>query len=110
VQLSSSCFINDVSKYNVKFFRYTKGFLHQKAFIVDDKIAVVGTANLDNRSFSLNFEMMIYGFSKTYIKEVEEMLSSDFQGTKPIPLNEFENKSFPSRLIAKICRLLSPLQ
>ena len=110
VQLSASCFINDVSKYNVKFFRYNKGFLHQKAFIVDDKIAVIGTANLDNRSFSLNFEMMVYGFSKTFISEVEEMLSSDFQGLAQIPIDEFENKSFPRRLIAKICRLLSPLQ
>jgi cardiolipin synthase len=110
VHLSSSCFINDVSKYNIKFFRYTKGFLHQKAFIIDDKIAAIGTVNLDNRSFSLNFEMMVYGFSKSYISTVRQIFETDFSGVEQIPDNEFDNKPFKNRLIAKICRLLSPLQ
>lgn len=110
VQMSSSCFIHEVSKYNVKFFRYKSGFLHQKAFIVDDHIAAIGTANLDNRSFSLNFEMMIYGFSQDIVSEVKEMMEKDFLGAEAIPKTEFENKIFGYRLLAKMCSLLSPLQ
>ena len=49
-------------------------------------------------------------FTRLNERQVEEMLSSDFQGLAQIPIDEFENKSFPRRLIAKICRLLSPLQ
>lgn len=110
VQMSSSCFIHEVSKYKVKFYRYKQGFLHQKAFMVDDHIAMIGTANLDNRSFSLNFEMMVYGFSPDLICKVQEMLDKDFQGAEIIPETEFDTKSFTYRLLAKICRLLSPLQ
>ena len=41
----------------VKIYHYDNGFLHSKTLIIDDEIASVGTANMDNRSFTLNFEV-----------------------------------------------------
>jgi len=41
----------------VKFYRYTDGFLHEKVMLIDEDVATVGTANFDNRSFRLNFEI-----------------------------------------------------
>ena len=110
VRASTACFIHDFLHYNVQFYRYKEGFLHQKAFLIDDSIAVIGTANLDNRSFSLNFEIMIYNFSKDFIAEVKEMFERDFEVSERIPENEFESKPFKYQLFAKFCRLLSPLQ
>ena len=43
----------------LRIFRYEKGFLHNKVLLVDDEVAAVGSANLDNRSFRLNFEIMV---------------------------------------------------
>ena len=110
VQLSSRSFIESVMKYGVKFYRYKNGFLHQKAMLVDDTLASIGTANLDNRSFSLNFELMLYGFDKTFINDIDNMLSRDFDDSEVVPAGDFSSKSFIYQLLARICRLLSPLQ
>ena len=59
VYLSSFSYLADTEKAGIRVFRYTPGFLHQKAFLVDDTISAIGTSNLDNRSFRLNFEIML---------------------------------------------------
>ena len=110
VQMSSQCFIDSVSKYGVKFYRYKNGFLHEKVILVDEQIAVVGTANLDNRSFSLNFELLIYSFDKETVNTVESMLENDFENSELIPANEFSKRSFMYQLWAKVCSLGAPLQ
>ena len=48
---------NALLYYGVKIYHYDNGFLHSKTLIIDDEIASVGTANMDNRSFTLNFEV-----------------------------------------------------
>ena len=110
VQMSSQCFIDSVSRYGVKFYRYKEGFLHEKVMLVDEQIAVVGTANLDNRSFSLNFELMAYLFDRETVRAVEAMLLEDFKNSERIPADEFIKRSFVYQLWAKICSLGAPLQ
>ena len=78
--------------------------------LVDDTLASIGTANLDNRSFSLNFELMLYGFDKTFIDDIDDILSRDFENSEQVPIGDFSSKSFIYQLLARICRLLSPLQ
>ena len=110
VQMSSQCFIDSVSKHGVKFYRYKEGFLHEKVMLVDDHIAVVGTANLDNRSFSLNFELMAYSFDTETVSSVYRMLERDFENSEEIPVDEFSQRPFMYQLIAKIYSLGAPLQ
>lgn len=57
VKLSSFTFLRDLDTYGIQLWAYQKGFLHQKVVLMDDDIATVGTANLDNRSLALNFEI-----------------------------------------------------
>ena len=56
-----------------------KGSLHQKVFLVDDDLAGVGTANLDNRSLRLNFEITLAFADRNFAKEMETMLEEDFK-------------------------------
>jgi cardiolipin synthase len=56
-------------------FRYQPGFLHQKVMLVDDDIAAVGTANLDNRSFRLNFESTLMIVDKEFGVRVARLLA-----------------------------------
>ena len=58
--LASHAYFDEVRQAGVKVFRYTDGFMHQKVVLVDDDLCAVGTANLDNRSFRLNFESMVF--------------------------------------------------
>ena len=62
----------------VKFYRYQPGFMHHKVLVVDDGLAAVGTANFDNRSIRLNFEMMLVFADRTFANSVSQMLERDF--------------------------------
>ena len=57
VYLSSYSYLEEMTAANVKLFRYIPGFMHQKVMLVDHDYCSIGTANFDNRSFRLNFEI-----------------------------------------------------
>jgi cardiolipin synthase len=93
----------------IKLFRYTAGFLHQKVFLVDRQCAAVGTANLDNRSFRLNFELTFLNYDAAFIQAVEEMLAKDFENSRPVDLAEYTERSWGFRLLSRSARLLAPI-
>ena len=92
----------------VQIWRYTDGFLHQKAILVDDALMGVGTSNLDNRSFRLNFETMALFFDKGAARALEDLLVRDFKQAFRLetPLRQ---RHFVLRIGAPIARLFSPL-
>ena len=63
---------DELIKSGVRIFEYLPGFVHTKMFIADDDVAVVGTTNLDYRSFFLHFELSVVFFSSSIIKDVKE--------------------------------------
>src|SRR4051812_19951499 len=72
VQLSGYTFLPDLERAGVQTWRYTAGFLHEKALLVDD-VAGIGTANFDNRSFRLNFEITMLFAEPSFVQDVEKM-------------------------------------
>jgi cardiolipin synthase len=74
VYLASFANYEEILPLGIELYRYQKGFMHQKILLVDDDFAAVGTANMDNRSFRLNFEIMLLNFSRSFISTVETML------------------------------------
>jgi len=109
VYLSSYSFYEQTLPIGVKLYRYQKGFLHQKVVLTDGH-AAVGSANLDNRSFRLNFEITAFSTDHRFVLEVEEMLVQDFASARPVALSDFENRSFLFRAACRAARLLAPLQ
>ena len=83
--------------------------MHQKVILVDDDIAGVGTVNLDNRSFFLNFEVMTFSIDNHFIQSVETMLQSDLDVSLAIDLNTYQKKPFWFKLAARVSRLLAPI-
>jgi cardiolipin synthase len=93
----------------IRFYRYNEGFLHQKVMLVDDHIGWVGSANLDNRSFRLNFELNVVVEDALFCQQLEAMLERDFSASKEIPLGEWAHRSLLFRWWVKCVRLLAPL-
>ncbi|MCF8067716.1 MAG: cardiolipin synthase [Desulfobacterales bacterium] len=93
----------------ITFYRYVPGFLHQKVFLIDDMLAAVGTANMDNRSFRLNFEITALISDKKFVKQVEEMLETDFSQCRIAKADEYLKRGFLFRFGVKLARLLSPI-
>jgi cardiolipin synthase len=107
---SSFSFIAEAEPVGVKLYRYEPGFLHQKVVLVDDDFAAVGTANLDNRSFRLNFEITIAVSETGFAGDVEKMLSDDFDRSRQVTADEFHQRPIWFRFAVKASRLMAPIQ
>ena len=77
---------------------------------MDDQLACVGTANLDNRSFRLNFEISGLSPDAAFVEEVAHMLEIDFHHSEPVKVADFTERSFAFRLACRAARLLAPVQ
>ncbi|MCO8124973.1 cardiolipin synthase [Stieleria sp. TO1_6] len=110
VYLSSISYLQEAEDAGVKIYRYQPGFLHQKVALIDKHLSSIGTANLDNRSMRLNFEITMLIYGERFAGEVEKMLLADFAVSKRATPEEYTKRSFPFRLAVRICRLFAPLQ
>ena len=99
---------DEVREAGVKILHYDTGFMHQKAMVVDDWLASVGTINLDSRSCRLNFEATALVFDKDAAEAVATMLEADFDHSTPLE-TPLSGQRLWIRLFAPLARLFSPL-
>lgn len=107
--LCSFSYYTELQAVGIKLYRYHSGFMHQKVLLVDRDIAGVGTVNLDNRSFFLNFEVMTFAIDRHLIQSIKTMLEKDFDLSCSVNLNTYQKKPFWFKLAARISRLLAPI-
>ena len=109
VYLCSFAYYTELQAVGIKLYRYRTGFMHQKVILVDRDVAGIGTVNLDNRSFFLNFEVMTFSIDTQFISSIETMLQSDLTASRAIDLNTYQQKPFWFKLAARVSRLLAPI-
>jgi len=88
---------------------YDRGFLHAKSIVVDGKIASVGTANVDIRSFKLNFEANAILYDSAAAARLQEIFEDDLKYCRELTLEQYEARSRMQRLKESFTRLLSPI-
>jgi len=110
VDLSAWSFLPELQAAGIEVHRYTKGFMHHKVTVIDDRFCTIGTANFDNRSFRLNFEITMGVDDPEFTAEVAAMLERDFADARPVEDGEFEEKSAWFRFWARVSRLAAPVQ
>ncbi|MGB5366276.1 MAG: cardiolipin synthase [Polyangiales bacterium] len=110
VYLAAYSYFDDAGRTGAKFYRYQDGFLHEKAMLIDDDVATIGTANFDNRSFRLNFEITAAIADSTFISKVEEMFENDFKHARLMEQGEYDRKPWWFRLGVRFARLTAPIQ
>ncbi|WP_227938270.1 cardiolipin synthase [Alkalihalobacillus deserti] len=101
--------IGELLRMGAKVYIYDNGFLHCKTIVADDKIASVGTANIDVRSFRLNFEVNAFLYSTDKVKELTHLFHEDMKESRELTLEEYEQRSSKIRFKESISRLLSPI-
>jgi cardiolipin synthase len=107
--LAARYYWEDVLAAGVKVYQYTRGMLHSKVVIVDDEWASVGTANLDNRSLYLNFEVNCLLYSRSAVAELEAAYLRDLQTAVRLDRAAYARRPFVGRLLENASRLLSPV-
>jgi cardiolipin synthase len=110
VFLSAFSYIAETEPAGVKFYRYQPGFLHNKVILVDDDLAAIGTANFDNRSIRLNFELMLVFADRSFAATVCEMLEDDFAHCRLATAADIESRSVWFHIAVRIARLMAPIQ
>ncbi len=98
-----------LSACGVRLFAYDDGFLHQKISLIDTHCCTVGTANLDERSLHLNFELTLLLQGRRITRRMAAMLHRDMQHARPLTEKDWHNLPIPRQLLAHIARLLSPI-
>ncbi|RHW34901.1 cardiolipin synthase [Lysinibacillus yapensis] len=93
----------------VKIFIYEKGFIHAKTIVIDDEASTVGTANIDVRSFSLNFEVNAFIYDRAISHELAEIFEKDIFDCTELTLEKYNNRSFFTKFKESISRLLTPI-
>ncbi|WP_233843647.1 cardiolipin synthase [Dyella sp. 2HG41-7] len=109
VFLASTLHAYDAIEAGIRIFRYQPGFVHQKVILIDDDTACVGSMNLDNRSFRLNFEIGALSVDRAFAEAVERMLIEDFDKAVEITRDEYRNAAYPRRLAMHVARLFDPI-
>ncbi len=109
VYLSGFTFLPELEKAGVQTWRYNKGFLHEKAILVDDCCGV-GTANFDNRSFRLNFEITLLFTEPSAVRAAEAMFAADFARSTRASAADFTDRPWWFRLAARTSLLMAPVQ
>lgn len=109
VYWASLSYIGELLEAGVKFYTYEKGFVHSKVVIMDDFVSSVGTANLDIRSFKLNFEVNAFMYDESINLKLSERFLSDLVDCKEITLEEYKKRPRFVMVKESISRLLSPI-
>ena len=110
IYLAAFSYFEEASRTGVKFYRYTDGFLHQKALLLDDLVAAIGTTNFDNRSFRLNFEITAIFADSTFVEGTERMFEQDFANSRQMDPGDMQDWPFWFKLAVRLARLTSPIQ
>lgn len=90
-------------------YTYENGFIHAKGIVVDEEVLCYGTANMDIRSFALNFEVNAVIYDKQKAKEMTGYFEEDLKVSKRITKDAYLSRSLVLRFKEQVCRLFSPV-
>lgn len=106
---ASRSYIREILHAGIKVYFYNPGFLHAKMMVIDDYLTVVGSANIDFRSFEHNFELSAFIYDGQETKKFKSVFLNDQKDCKKITLNIWDKYPLKKRFINSLLRLFSPL-
>lgn len=107
VGAASRFYFRELLQSGVKIFLYNKGFVHAKTVVADGHLSIVGSANMDIRSFDLNFEIMPVIYDKSFATKLEQVYIDDLKECTEVTSREWQKKGNTRLLIYAIARLIS---
>jgi len=109
VGLAAMSYFEELMETGVEIYLYQQGFLHSKILMIDGLISSVGSANMDQRSFKLNFEVNALIYSEETTKRLERDFRNDLERSEKMSLEAFKERPLTQRILESWTRLFSPL-
>ncbi|HPT43265.1 MAG TPA: cardiolipin synthase [Paludibacteraceae bacterium] len=107
--LSSSSYLGDMMEAGVRVFIYKKGFLHSKAIVLDDFVSIIGSTNMDDRSFDQNFEANAFVYDTETALQLKQLFINDLNMCEELTYDAWNNRKRRQKLKESFARLFSPL-
>lgn len=106
IRYASQTWYGDLLEAGVRIFEYQPTMLHVKTVSVDREWAIVGSANFDNRSFIINFEISVAVFDAGFVNELDQTFEQDLLQAREVTLEEVEGWSLLARTRNQLARML----
>ncbi|WP_459502488.1 cardiolipin synthase [Bacillus sp. C1] len=106
---ASQSYFTPLLQAGASIYRYKDGFMHAKIVLIDDEIAAIGTANMDIRSFELNYEIIAMLYESKTVLDIKHDFEKDFNDSIQIKWESFKKRSIRKRILESLMRLISPL-
>ena len=106
---SSMSYMGSILNAGVEVYQYTKGFIHSKTLVIDDEIAIIGSANIDLRSFEQNFEVSAFIYDTKHSLSLKELFFKDMKVCKKLSYQKWIKRPKYKKVIQALARLLSPI-
>lgn len=107
VTWAARSYYDELSNVGVQIYEYGPRMLHAKTLVIDHRLACIGTANFDCRSFMLNFELNVVLFNEAANRDLAAMFEEDTAQCTRVPRRRVVK--LPGRFAESFARLLSPL-
>ncbi len=109
VAAAGRSYIESFLRAGVEVYYYQHNFLHSKAIVVDGFLSIVGTANMDNRSYEQNFEIAAFIYGERTAKCLVEGFEKDMESSRQLNMNIWRHRRWHKRYVESLARLISPL-
>lgn len=108
VNAASKAHYDALLQAGVEIYLYNKGFVHAKTLVTDGKLSIIGTANMDHRSFELNFEVNAIVYDESFSKKMQRVFAEDIKHATRLDAKQWYKRSLVTQFPEKLARLLSP--
>ncbi len=109
VRHASHAYYEELMERGVQIYHYDRGLLHTKSITVDDKFSVIGTVNLDMRSFLLNFEVSLFVYDNNFTAQLLELQQLYMDDSQRISLSRWRQRSVGYKVMENFFHLLAPV-
>ena len=109
VRHAANVYLSELAGLGAKIYLYEQGFMHQKVMLIDNRVAMAGTVNFDNRSFRLNFEITAAVADVEFASEVEAMLLNDLSHSTELKDYSLDEQSLWERFKSRGSVLFAPV-
>ncbi len=109
VYAANNSFLGEMLDAGARCYRYEKGFLHSKTMVIDERIGTVGTANMDVRSFKLNFEINAFIYDRKVSTRLADIFRQDLKHSYEITREIYDSRGLKMKFKESLYRLISPV-
>ncbi len=105
--LASHAYMQEALQAGIRIYFYNKGYMHSKLMVSDDRVATVGSTNIDPRSYLLDLEINAFMADESYAQEIKAIFAADEASSRLIPLAVWEKRPLWRKILERMARLMS---